>query len=210
MPLSRTSQRFTAISKETFVRARWFLARYPLYEVIFRAIARHKLFDVRLLEVLLNSGAPLSRHLVQMLHVVRAPAELTRRRQSTRWAVHLEHAAYMAVLEKGKQLYGENMVFTGSALDDYVFDLALHASLQHSLRGGKEPDAGVPSRVVEALSSFRYMPLPLSFRCYHGTENSEDITSLQLEESPHKRVEKFLVKMPSAAPLVRANGEYDR
>lgn len=66
--LARTSRRFFIVSRDGHLWARWLLSRYPLYEVLFQAIARPKLFSEALLERLINGGAVLSRNLVQLLH----------------------------------------------------------------------------------------------------------------------------------------------
>lgn len=42
---------FKAFGKDPFIRAKYFLAKYPKYEVIWRAIAHSKLFDKKVFEV---------------------------------------------------------------------------------------------------------------------------------------------------------------
>lgn len=70
---ARTCKRFQTVSKDTLWRAKWFLTRFEPYLALFEAIARPKVFTSQLCEQLLRLKAPLSRNLVQILHVAREP-----------------------------------------------------------------------------------------------------------------------------------------
>lgn len=136
--LAVTSKRFVAASKDRFFRSRWFLNRFPSHRVIFEAIARPKLFDADLFERLIKGGAQLSRSLVQFLHLLHNDSSLTGQHE-TRWGVKISFTAYLAVLSKGEQLYG-NISFDASNFDDNEFaehlgdpGLMLHdAALSHA------------------------------------------------------------------------------
>lgn len=69
--LARTNRRLCALSQDPYWRSKWFMQRYRLSEVIFKAIARPKLFNSDLFHRLLKLGAPLSRNLVQLLRLIR-------------------------------------------------------------------------------------------------------------------------------------------
>lgn len=104
-----TSRRFRSFSQDAYFRARWFLTRFPRYEVIFRAIARPRVFNVALFEMLLSGGAPLSRHLVQLLHLLHNPWTLTGQRD-VRWGADVSLEAYAAVIDRAISLYGASNI----------------------------------------------------------------------------------------------------
>lgn len=72
-PFALTCKRFQAVSRSTLWRARWFMQRYSLFEVLFYAIARPKMCTGALIDQLIRLGAPLSRSLIQTLYVMRDP-----------------------------------------------------------------------------------------------------------------------------------------
>lgn len=71
---TQTCKRFRELSKDTLWRAKWFMQRYKVFEVIFYAIARSKVFKPELLEYLIRLGAPLSRNLLQLVYLMRNTA----------------------------------------------------------------------------------------------------------------------------------------
>lgn len=188
-PFSQASKRFLAISKQVYFRARWFLTRYMPYEAIFYAIARPKIFDSKLLGLLLNGGAPLSRHLVQLLYERYCGSD-KRLDRAKQWGYRTDSAAYGAVIERGEELYGDDMYLGAhSAGDDLAFDTWL--------RSVKSTDADVPPHITLSMQRFKFMPLPLSVTWrsaipYGSNENG---------------AEHVLVKVPKLAPLMVANGE---
>lgn len=114
VPLSLTNKRFQALSKSTLWRAKWFLQRYDRAELIFEAIARPKLFTEALFEQLNRLNAPLSRNIVQLLHVMREPVlrqqllaeeqKLSLRRHMPDWGKNVTFPAYVAVLQHAVKL----------------------------------------------------------------------------------------------------------
>ncbi|KAF8631081.1 hypothetical protein AX15_002682 [Amanita polypyramis BW_CC] len=65
-PLTLLSKRFQAFSQDPYVRARYFLARYGPIEAFYFAFARGRLMTERVIDILLASGAHMSRYLVQI------------------------------------------------------------------------------------------------------------------------------------------------
>ncbi|KAF8583350.1 hypothetical protein K439DRAFT_1634534 [Ramaria rubella] len=63
--LSMTSKRLHRISKDPYVRSSYFLARYGPQQAFYWALSRGKLMNERVLDILLTSGAHLSRYLLQ-------------------------------------------------------------------------------------------------------------------------------------------------
>ncbi|KAI9465392.1 hypothetical protein BJY52DRAFT_1202178 [Lactarius psammicola] len=59
-------RRFNALSRDPYVRAHYFLARYGSVQALYWALGRGKLITEQVLDVLLSSGAHLSRYLVQV------------------------------------------------------------------------------------------------------------------------------------------------
>ncbi|KAJ7644135.1 hypothetical protein FB45DRAFT_735982 [Roridomyces roridus] len=64
--LSRVNHRLLSVSQDPFVRANYFITRHGELQAIYFALARGKLLTPRVLDILLASGAHLSRYLVQV------------------------------------------------------------------------------------------------------------------------------------------------
>lgn len=148
---SRTSKRFRTISQDTYFRARWLNHHSMPYEAIFRAITRPKLFDGKLLQLLMSGGAVLSRNLVQLLHTLHSPSTLTMQAQ-TNWGSGISFSAYLAVMEQGRQLYGE-VLFDTPHLDDVTFATLMDAT-------GTDVDA----RIARFIKAGRHVPLRLGLQ----------------------------------------------
>ncbi|PFH54082.1 hypothetical protein AMATHDRAFT_53891 [Amanita thiersii Skay4041] len=65
-PLTLASRRFFTFSQDPYVRAHYFLARYGPVEAFYFAFARGRLVTERVLDILVASGAHMSRYLVQI------------------------------------------------------------------------------------------------------------------------------------------------
>ncbi|KAK2465335.1 hypothetical protein APHAL10511_002689 [Amanita phalloides] len=65
-PLTQVSKHFYSFSQDPYVRARYFLARYGPIEALYYAFARGRLMTERVIDILLASGAHMSRYLVQI------------------------------------------------------------------------------------------------------------------------------------------------
>lgn len=172
------------MSQDNFWRARWFLYRFRRYEVIFYAIARPKLFNPKLLDSLLNGGAILSRHLVQLLHLQHSPG-------GAKWGHRLGFASYMAVLEKARLQWGEDVSFLEHDIDEFSFGREVAY-----MRG---PQVLSP-KLLTIMQKFRYMPLPLWFVSL-GQTGSDN--RMKQDKPP----ESYLADQPKLAPLMVANGE---
>ncbi|KAF8134795.1 hypothetical protein K438DRAFT_1693855 [Mycena galopus ATCC 62051] len=64
--LSQVNRRLLVFSQDPYVRAHYFLTRYGKIQALYFAFARGKLLTPRVIDVLLASGAHLSRYLVQV------------------------------------------------------------------------------------------------------------------------------------------------
>lgn len=200
--LSRTNKRFRAVSKDTFARARWFLTRFRRHEVLFEAIARPGVFDAKLLMQLLKGRAVLSRSLVQLLHGTRNPPS----RQHCRWGIGLTAFSYETLLRTAQLLHG-NISFNALNMDDYVFTELIEKAKREKGKSRK-----VAPQMVEMISRFGYMPLPLHFAFdYSAPAPADGVRSLAVFpasdfRSAH-RTEHALLQLPGLAPVMIANGE---
>ncbi|KAJ8080580.1 hypothetical protein PM082_017414 [Marasmius tenuissimus] len=64
--LTLVSKRFHEFSQDPYFRARYFIARYGSGQAIFYALGRGKVVSERVLDILITSGAHLSRYLIQV------------------------------------------------------------------------------------------------------------------------------------------------
>ncbi|KAF8967162.1 hypothetical protein BDZ97DRAFT_570221 [Flammula alnicola] len=65
-PLTQVSKRFHTFSQDPYVRAHYFLIHYGPLEAMYHALGRGKVITERVLDILLSSGAHLSRYLIQI------------------------------------------------------------------------------------------------------------------------------------------------
>ncbi|KAG6830977.1 hypothetical protein H0H87_006628 [Tephrocybe sp. NHM501043] len=65
-PLTLVNKRFYHFSQDPYIRAHYFLSHYGPTEAIFHALGRGKILNEQVLDILLTSGAHLSRYLVQV------------------------------------------------------------------------------------------------------------------------------------------------
>lgn len=153
------------------------------------------MFDERLLELLLNGGAPLSRHLVQLLHLLHNGSLLGQK--ETKWGASIKFSAFTSVMTAARTLYGDEIAFGEGDIDERTI-----ADTLRDLRA----DEPLPAKVVDILTRFRWMPLPLSLRAGRFMGGR-----LCLSENgpPETVVERALVDMPLLAPLIVANGELE-
>ncbi|KAL4073230.1 hypothetical protein V8B97DRAFT_2023022 [Scleroderma yunnanense] len=64
--LTLTSKRFLRVSQDPYVRAHYFLTRYGHMDAMFWALGRGKLLNEKVIDILIASGAHISRYLVQV------------------------------------------------------------------------------------------------------------------------------------------------
>lgn len=64
--LAQVCKRFYSLTQDPYVRAHYFLARYGSTQAIYHALGRGRLLTPRVLDILITSGAHLSRYLIQV------------------------------------------------------------------------------------------------------------------------------------------------
>lgn len=233
---SRTCRRLHNFSTYVSFRARWFLARYLPYEVIFEAIARTKIFSAALFHRLLRGRAVLARNLVQLLYILHAPSSFSGPR-STQWG-GISFDAYLEVMTEGRRLVSMRFDSAVRALSPFSRHRA-HTSLRSTATSALRSEnstalssRGVrivadPMRRVSALtsSSCADLNLPAPSRVDKLVRLFEQnrflplnlsFTLLQDRSGVHLKVSqrssradirKALVKYPILARTAHSNGE---
>ncbi|KAF8231714.1 hypothetical protein L208DRAFT_1423428 [Tricholoma matsutake] len=124
-PLTLVSKRFHRFSQDPYVRANYFLVRYGPIEAMFHALGRPKIIDKQVLDILLSSGAHLSRYLIQvsMHHYFYTQSHFIK----TPWVRNLPLRVFTYFLQRAEERYGE--IPRGKSEDDgYVFSTFLKES----------------------------------------------------------------------------------
>lgn len=142
----------------------------------------------------MKGGAQLSRALVQLLHLLHNDSILTGQHE-TRWGLGLSFDAYLAVLCKGKELYG-SISFRAGDLDDCLFDrLVTDAEMR---------DRDVANAMAALMERSHYMPLPLSLSKISIDDGG---IAIAVERVEAQTVEAALLRAPNLAPLMLNNGK---
>ncbi|TFK64618.1 hypothetical protein BDN72DRAFT_254986 [Pluteus cervinus] len=123
--LTLTSKRFHTFSQDPYVRAHYFLTRYGHIQAMYFAFGRGKLLTERVLDILLASGARLSRYLIQIAihHYFHTQAHFIK----TPWVRNVSFRVFIYILTLAEKLYGE--IPRGKQEDDgYIFSSFLKES----------------------------------------------------------------------------------
>ncbi|KDR82830.1 hypothetical protein GALMADRAFT_220831 [Galerina marginata CBS 339.88] len=103
--LTLVSQRFHRFSQDPYVRAHYFLNHYGPVEAMYYALGRGKVVTERVLDILLSSGAHLSRYLIQVAihHYFYTHSHFVK----TNWVRHVPLHVIAYFLKLAQQRYGE-------------------------------------------------------------------------------------------------------
>ncbi|KZV83443.1 hypothetical protein EXIGLDRAFT_683841 [Exidia glandulosa HHB12029] len=101
--LAVVSKRLYALSREPWTKAQYFLARHGRIEAFYHALGRGALLDQRTIDILLSSGAHVSRYLAQAVvqHACRKSVQFVK----GPWARTLPFPVFAHFLHKVAQLY---------------------------------------------------------------------------------------------------------
>ncbi|KAJ3507525.1 hypothetical protein NLJ89_g6256 [Agrocybe chaxingu] len=104
-PLTQVSQHFHRFSQDPYVRAHYFLAHYGPVEAMYYALGRGKILTERVLDILLTSGAHMSRYLVQIAihHYFHTQAHFIK----TQWCRNVPLRVFLYFLKIAEETYGE-------------------------------------------------------------------------------------------------------
>ncbi|KAH9047699.1 hypothetical protein EDB84DRAFT_1586418 [Lactarius hengduanensis] len=143
-------RRFNALSRDPYVRAHYFLARYGSVQALYWALGRGKLITEQVLDVLLTSGAHLSRYLVQVAvhHYFRSSCPFIK----TPWVRTLSLATLSHFLKLSSERFGTINTIKGED-DGSVFRHFIKESRTRADRRGLATDA-----IAEMLDKGKFIP----------------------------------------------------
>ncbi|KAI0304324.1 Squalene/phytoene synthase-domain-containing protein [Multifurca ochricompacta] len=145
-----TCRRFNVFSRDPYVRAHYFLSRYGSIEALYWALGRGKLTTEQVLDVLLSSGAHLSRYLVQiaMHHYFRSSCPFIK----TPWVRTLSLSTFSHFLKLSSERFETINQIKGED-DGTVFRHFIKESRLRSDRRGLATDA-----IAEMLDKGKFIP----------------------------------------------------
>ncbi|KAI1789621.1 hypothetical protein LXA43DRAFT_974195 [Ganoderma leucocontextum] len=144
------SKRHYEFAKDPYIRAMYFLARHGRIQALYWALGRGKLLNERVLDILLGSGAHLSRYLVQcaMHHYFRTQVPFIK----TRWVRTLSFPVFTHFLSIASQTYGD--IPAGKGEDDGTI---LNLFLKQS-RFPTEYRAAKWEQVRDVVDKYKFIP----------------------------------------------------
>ncbi|EIW59522.1 uncharacterized protein TRAVEDRAFT_28653 [Trametes versicolor FP-101664 SS1] len=144
------SKRHHEFSKDPYVRASYFLARSGRIQALYWALGRGKLLNERVIDILLSSGAHLSRYLVQcaMHHYFRTQVPFIK----TRWVRTIPLPVFSYFLSIAARMYGDIPVAKGED-DGSLLTLLLKQS-----RFPSEYRAAKWEQVRDVVEKYKFIP----------------------------------------------------
>jgi len=118
---SLISRRYYAISRDPYVRSSYFLARHGRTYALYYAMGRGKLLNEKVIDIMISSGAHLSRYLAQCAihHYFRAQVHFIK----TRWVRSVSLPVFTHFMTVAARMYGD--IPTGKGDDDGAIFSAL-------------------------------------------------------------------------------------
>ncbi|KAI0648012.1 hypothetical protein C8Q79DRAFT_999501 [Trametes meyenii] len=149
-PFTLVSKRIHEFSQDPYVRASYFLARYGHIQALYWALGRGKLLNERVIDILLSSGAHLSRYLVQcaMHHYFRTQVPFIK----TRWVRTIPLPVFSYFLSIAARMYGDIPVAKGED-DGCILSLLLKQS-----RFPSEYRAAQWEQVRDVVEKYKFIP----------------------------------------------------
>ncbi|KAH9950579.1 hypothetical protein B0H21DRAFT_722324 [Amylocystis lapponica] len=147
---SLVSKRFYEFTQDPYVRASYFLARYGRIQALYWALGRGKLMNERVINVMLSSGAHLSRYLAQSAihHYFRTQVPFIK----TPWVRTIPLPVFTHFMTVAARMYGDIPVGKG---DD---DGSLFAALLKQSRFPTESRSGKWEALKEVLEKYKFIP----------------------------------------------------
>ncbi|KAF5385682.1 hypothetical protein D9757_005531 [Collybiopsis confluens] len=105
-PFTLVSKRLHAFSQDPYVRAQYFLNRYGRAQAVYEALGRGKVLNEKVLNILISSGAHVSRYLIQIamhhyFHTQSHPFV------KTKWVRNIKFEVFVHFMQLGAEMYGE-------------------------------------------------------------------------------------------------------
>ncbi|KAI9454820.1 hypothetical protein HD554DRAFT_318882 [Boletus coccyginus] len=116
--LTLTSKRFLRVSRDPYVRARYFLHRYGSMDALFWALGRGRVLNDKVIDILVSSGAYVSRYIIQVAihHYFRSASHFIK----TPWVRSIPLPVFTHFMKVTSALFGE--IPLGKNEDDgYIF-----------------------------------------------------------------------------------------
>ncbi|KAF8840739.1 hypothetical protein BDN67DRAFT_968036 [Paxillus ammoniavirescens] len=151
--LTLTSKRFLQVSRDPYVRAHYFLHRFGHMDAMFWALGRGKVLTEKVIDILVSSGAYVSRYLIQVAihHYFRSASHFVK----TPWVRTIPLAVFTHFMKVTSGLFDE--IPLGKNEDDgYIFQSFLKESrLPPDLKNTKWED------VREILDKYKFIPFSM-------------------------------------------------
>ncbi|KIJ64454.1 hypothetical protein HYDPIDRAFT_175437 [Hydnomerulius pinastri MD-312] len=147
--LTLTSKRFLHVSRDPYVRAHYFLTRFGHMDAMFWALGRGKVLNEKVIDILVSSGAYVSRYLVQVAihHYFRSASHFIK----THWVRTIPLAVFTHFMKVTSGLFDE-IPLNKNEDDGYIFHSFLKESrLPPDLKSTKWED------VREILDKYRVL-----------------------------------------------------
>ncbi|OBZ71326.1 hypothetical protein A0H81_08366 [Grifola frondosa] len=179
--LSLLSKRYHQFTQDPYVRASYFLSRYGQIQALFWALGRGKLLNERVIDILLSSGAHLSRYLAQcaMHHYFRTQVPFIK----TPWVRSIPLPVFTHFIAVSSRMYGNIPIGKGED-DGSIF----HGLLKQS-RYPTEQRAAKWENLRDVLEKYKFIPF-----CHKDPMMAQFPLVLAIE--------------PRLLPYARANGFY--
>ncbi|KAI0761934.1 hypothetical protein BD413DRAFT_616676 [Trametes elegans] len=144
------SKRHYEFAQDSYVRASYFLARYGRIQALYWALGRGKLLNEKVIDILLSSGAHLSRYLVQcaMHHYFRTQVPFIK----TRWVRTISLPVFSYFLCVAARMYGDIPATKGED-DGSILTLLLKQS-----RFPNEYRAAKWEQVKDVVEKYKFIP----------------------------------------------------
>lgn len=134
---------------------------------------------------------------MQLLSLLYNPAEFTGQPQTT-WGQGIPWSACIAVYQRAKEAYGDEISLATTERDDYIFNKWLRQQITPPSVLELTPE------IVDVIVRFRYTPLPLAIEC---------VLPLMVggltrpARRTHNPIEHALFRALDLAPFMRSEGE---
>ncbi|KIK52027.1 hypothetical protein GYMLUDRAFT_50095 [Collybiopsis luxurians FD-317 M1] len=132
-PFTLLSKRLYDFSQDPYARAQYFLNRYGRAQAIYEALGKGKVVNEKVLDILISSGAHISRYLIQiaMHHYFHTQAHPF---VKTRWVRNVKFEVFVHFLQRGAEIYGdiprEKGKDDGSLFNSFVRERSFPASMR--------------------------------------------------------------------------------
>ncbi|GBE84947.1 hypothetical protein SCP_0701290 [Sparassis crispa] len=147
---SLISKRFYQFTQDPYVRASYFLARYGRIQALYWALGRGKLMNEKVIDILISSGAHLSRYLAQCAihHYFRTQVGFIK----TPWVRSISFPVFSHFMAVAARMYGD--IPTGKGDDD----ASIFAALLKQNRFTTDVRAGKWEMLKDVLEKYKFIP----------------------------------------------------